>query len=81
MKEELIMRNKDVFTSLVRIKGNPNRKVVSVKSTDTIEKELWIESSKVLSRIYISTPVYIGDIICKNIMNTGIEIICTKNIE
>lgn len=63
MKEELIMRNKDVFTSLVRIKGNPNRKVVSVKSTDTIEKELWIESSKVLSRIYISTPVYIGDII------------------
>ena len=75
------MANKDVFTSLVRIKGNPNRKVVSVKRSDTIEKELWIEFSKVLSRIYISTPVHIGDIICKNIMNTGIDIICTKNIK
>ena len=75
------MANKDVFTSLVRIKGNPNRKVVSVKSTEPIEKELWKELSKVLSRIYISTPINIGDIICKNIINSGIDIVCTKKID
>ncbi|MBA8897291.1 DUF1667 domain-containing protein [Clostridium saccharobutylicum] len=75
------MINKDIFTSLVRIKGDLNNKVASVKSTKPIEKELWREFSKVLSRIYISTPIDIGDIICKNIMNTGIDIVCTRRID
>lgn len=75
------MSEKDIFTSLVRVKGNPDYKVVSVKSTKPIEKELWKELSKVLSRIYISTPINIGDIICKNIINSGIDIVCTKKID
>lgn len=75
------MIDKDVFTSLVRIKGNPNYKVVSVKSNKPVEKYLWREFSKVLSRIYVSTPIKIGDIICKNIMNAGVDIICTKEIQ
>lgn len=75
------MTDKDVFTSLVRIKGNQNHKVVSVKSNKSVEKYLWREFSKVLSRIYVSTPINIGDIICKNIMNTGVDIICTKQIQ
>jgi len=73
--------NKDIFTSLVRLKSDINYKVVSVKSNKPIEKDLWKEFSKVLSRIYVSTPIYIGDIICKNIMNTGIDIICTKRVD
>lgn len=75
------MGGKDIFTSLVRVKGNPDYKVVSVKSTKPIEKEQWRELSKVLSRIYISTPINIGDIICKNIINSGIDIVCTKKID
>lgn len=74
------MIDKDVFTSLVRIKGNQNHKVVSVKSNKPVEKYFWREFSKVLSRIYVSTPIKIGDIICKNIMNTGVDIVCTKEI-
>lgn len=74
------MSNKDIFTSLVRVKGNSDYKVVPVKSTKPIDKDLWREFSKVLSRIYISTPINIGDVICKNIMNTSIDIICTKTI-
>ena len=75
------MNNKDIFTSLVRLKSEPNYKVVTVKSNKPIEKHLWREFSKVLSRIYVSTPINIGDIICKNIMNTGIDIICTRRID
>lgn len=75
------MKENDIFTSLVRVKGNPNYKVVSVKSTESIEKSLWREFSKVLSRIYISTPIKSGEVICKNIMNTGIDIVCTRNID
>lgn len=75
------MIDKDVFTSLVRIKSDQNYKVVSVKSNKPIEKYLWKEFSKVLSRIYVSAPIEIGDIICKNIMNTGVDIVCTKRID
>lgn len=75
------MESKDIFTSLVRVRGNQNYKVIPVKSNKPIEKYLWIEFSKVLSRIYISTPIKIGDIICKNIMNTGIDIVCTRRID
>ena len=75
------MSKKDIFTSLVRVKGNPNYKVISVKSTEPIEKSLWKEVSKVLSRIYISPPIDIGDIICKNIINSGIDIVSTRKID
>ena len=75
------MSRKDIFTSLVRVKGNPDHKVISVKSTEPIEKNLWKELSKVLSRIYISTPIDIGDIICKNIINSGIDIVSTRKID
>ena len=71
----------EIFTSLVRIKGNKKYKVVSVKSNKEVDRSLFIEFSKVLGRIYVSTPISIGDIICKNILNTGVDIICTKNIK
>jgi len=70
----------DIFTSLVRTKGDRKNKVVSVKSSKEIDRSLFIEFSKVLGRIYVSTPIKIGDIICKNILNTGVDILCTKNI-
>lgn len=72
---------KDIFTSLVRVKGDKNHKVVSVKSNKEVERRDFTEFSKVLARIYVSTPISIGEVICKNILNTGIDIICTKNIE
>lgn len=72
---------KDIFTSLVRIKGDENHKVVSVKSSREVDINLFREFSKVLGRIYVSSPINIGDIICRNILNTGIDIICTKKIE
>lgn len=72
--------NSEVFTSIVRVKSDPKHRVVSVKSTDPIEKTLWKELSKVISRLYVSTPINIGDTICKNILNTGIDIVCTKKI-
>ncbi|MGG7179181.1 DUF1667 domain-containing protein [Clostridium paraputrificum] len=72
---------KEIFTSLVRIKGDNRHKVVSVKSNKEIDRDLFREFSKVLGRIYVSSPIDIGDIICRNILNTGIDIVCTKKIE
>lgn len=72
--------NEEIFTSVVRVKGSDKFKVVSVKSNKPIRVSQWIEFSKVLSRIYVGPPTKIGDIICKNILNTGIDIVCTGNI-
>ena len=72
---------KEVFTSLVRIKGDTKNKVVPVKSSEEVDRSLFLEFSKVIGRIYVSTPINIGDTICKNILNTGVDIICTRKIE
>lgn len=73
--------NKEIFTSVVRAKGNDSCNVIPVRSSEPVEKELWIEFSKVLSRLYASIPIKMGNIVCKNILNTGIDIICTRDID
>lgn len=74
------MKNsKDIFTTIIRVKGSEYN-VIPVKSTDVIDKSLFIECSKALSRIHVGIPIKIGDIICKNILNTGVDIVCTKNV-
>ena len=70
---------KEIFTTIVRIKGGKSN-VVSVKSTEPIAKSRWVECSKALSRLYVGAPSKIGDVVCKNILNTGVDILCTKNV-
>lgn len=74
------MDNKEIFTSVVRVKGSERYKVIPVKSSAEVEKSKWIQLSKVISRLYVSVPIKRGSIICKNILNTGLDIICTKDI-
>ena len=74
------MDNKEIFTSVVRVKGSERYKVIPVKSSVEVEKSKWIQLSKVISRLYVSVPIKKGSIICKNILNTGLDIICTKDI-
>ncbi len=72
------MKDKDILTTIVRVKGSAERRVVSVKSSEPIDKSLWLECSKCLSRIYVGPQTSEGDVICKNILNTGVDIVCTK---
>ena len=76
-----MMNKKDIFTSVVRVKGSDRFKVIPIKSSDVVDKELWIEMSKVVSRLYVSVTIEMGNIICKNILNSGVDIICTRDIE
>lgn len=72
--------DKDIFTSIVRVKGSDKYKVVPVKSSKEVDRSLWIQLSNVIGRIYVSVPIKVGNIICKNILNTGIDIICTRDL-
>lgn len=71
----------EYYTSVVRIKGSESHSMVPVKSDQPIERSHFIDISKVLSRIYVGVPLTRGDIICSNILNTGVNIIVTKTIE
>lgn len=71
--------NEGILTTLVRVKGSKEN-VVSVKSSKPIDRNLFIECSKALSRIYVGVPVNCGDLVCKNILNTGVDIIATKDV-
>ncbi len=79
-EEELEDCDMEVFTSLVRIKG-AKINVVSVKTNKPIDKKLFLKCSRALSRINVGSPIRIGDIVCKNILNLGVDIICTKNAD
>jgi len=70
----------DVLTTLVRIKGGYVN-VVSVKTDRPIEKKLFLKCSRALSRINVGAPIKVGDIVCKNILNLGVDVICTKNVD
>lgn len=68
------------FTSLVRCKGHDKIEVIPVKSTEKVDISLFIELSKVLSKIYVGRPVHRGDLICTNVLNRGIDIVATKTM-
>lgn len=76
-----VKEDEGILTTLVRIKGSNLYNVVPVKSSKPIKKKLWIDCSKALSRIHVGPPIKIGDVVCNNILNTRVDIICTKNIE
>lgn len=77
--EKNITCDKDILVTLVRLKGS-NQMVLPVKTKDPVDKKLFIEISKALSRVYVNVPVKLGDTICKNILNTGVDIVSGKNI-
>ncbi len=75
------MSKSDILTTVVRVKGSKERKVIPVKSSGPIDKSLWMECSKCLGRIYVGPQTEEGDIVCKNILNTKVDIICTKSVK
>ena len=57
----------------------PEAPVVSVRTDGEIEKSKLLDVASALSGICVQTRVKIGDIIAKNICNTGVNIICTSD--
>lgn len=70
---------KRMVTTTVRLEG-AYLNMLPVKTSSSVSKDLVFEVMKVLSTIKITAPVKIGDIIVKNILNTGVDIISTKTI-
>lgn len=69
-----------ILTSSVLVE-NGNFPLVSVKTSQPIPKTLMREAVKALSVCCVSAPVKVGDVICKNILDTGADIVATSNVE
>lgn len=66
-------------TSIVKVSGG-KEKMVSVKTATDIPKGKIFDCLHALKEIEIKAPVKIGDIIVKNVANTGVDIIATRKV-
>ena len=76
----MVEKDKEIFTTVVRMKGSKEFNVVPVKTSRPVDKDLWKELSKALSRLRVGPPLKTGDVVCQNILNTGVDVICSRNI-
>lgn len=68
-----------VLTSTVKIKhGFLNR--LPVRTSDEISKGLLFETMKVINEVEIEAPVKVGEVVIPNILNTGVDIISSRNM-
>lgn len=66
------------LTTTVRVSGG-NAPLVPVKSAQPVPKAMMKECAEALSKISVAAPVKIGDVVMKNILETGVDIIATNN--
>ena len=71
---------KRMITSIMRVKNRENT-VVSVKTSNSIPKGMIFEVMEEINKVGVNAPTHIGDIAIKNVLNTGVDILITKNID
>ena len=52
-----------------------------VKTKDPIPKELIFKVMEEIEKVSVKAPIKIGDVIIKDVLGTGVDIVATKNIE
>lgn len=53
--------------------------VIPVKTSQAIPKEKIFEIMQIASNVVIKAPIQVGEIVIKNIANTGVNLVATKN--
>ena len=66
------------LTSIVPVRGAD---MVSVKSAAPLPKEKIFDCVKVLSGVTLDAPVRIGDIVVRDILGTGVDIVATGDVK
>lgn len=69
-----------VLTSTVRTSSDKNPRC-PVKSNLPLPKGKMFDAMKLIDKVVITLPVKIGDVIIKNIFDSNINIVATKNLD
>ena len=68
------------FVTTVRVRG-ANISVLPVRATGPIPKEKMAKCTLELARKTVDSPVKMGDVIVKNIIGLGVDIVATRNVD
>lgn len=68
------------LTTTVRVEGG-KAYVVPVKSAGPVPKNMMFDCMKVINEASVKAPVKIGDVVIKDILGTGVDIVATNNAE
>ena len=68
-----------IVTSTVRVTGNPEVPVISVKTAQDIPKAEIFDCVRALKNVTAVSPVKIGDVILHDVCGTGVDVIATKS--
>ena len=69
-----------ILPTTVKVKGG-EFPLVSVKTKKGIPKDKLLKAMEVIAKIEVKAPVEIGDIILDDILDTGVELVATRNIK
>ena len=69
-----------IVTSTVKVIGG-NAPTVSVKTKADIPKDKIFDIVRELKEVEINAPIAMGDIVLKNVADTGIDVVATKAVE
>ena len=69
-----------ILTTTVKIKSETSR-LLPVKADKPIDKEKLKKAMKKISKIQVKAPISVGDIIVRNFMDKGTNLISTKTVE
>ncbi|MBP7056570.1 MAG: DUF1667 domain-containing protein [Candidatus Omnitrophica bacterium] len=78
--EKEIFHPERVVTTTVRIKG-ASIPVLPVKTARSVPKDLGIKIVRAASKITVEAPVKSGDVIIKNVSDTGVDLIATRTVK
>jgi CxxC motif-containing protein len=68
-----------IITSSVEVEGG-ELNVVPVKTQKDIPKDKIFQCIEILKGVKVKAPIKTGDIIIKNILNTGVDVIASRSV-
>ena len=71
---------KRMITSIVRVRNRENC-MASVKTTTSVPKRLIFKVLEEIEKVSVEAPTNIGDVVIKNVLDTGSDIIITKKVD
>lgn len=74
-----VIRPMRVLTSTVKLEGGMDR-VIPVITDGEIPLDIWREAMAEIKTISVKAPIKINDIISKNFMDTGVDLIASRTM-
>ena len=77
-RREVIAPTRMLTTTLPVLGGD--RATVVVKTNGEVPKSLLLDCARALRNVKVTAPVKLGEIVVKNILNTGVDVIAVKEV-